>query len=72
MDTTTHKQYIGAMCQRVRLQAKEWTLYRAEQESGLQGAQIKAIESGERDYTIDSLVKYCSALGIAIELKYEK
>ncbi len=70
MDATTHKQHIGALCQRVRLQAKNWTLYAAEQASGLQGAQIKAIEAGDRDYTIDTLVRYCSALGITIDLQY--
>lgn len=70
MDTTSHKRHIGALCQRVRIEVKGWTLYAAEQASGLQGSQIKSIEAGDRDYTIDSLVKYCSALGIVIELNY--
>ena len=70
MDTTTHKRHIGQLCQRIRLEVHEWTLYRAEQESGLQGVQIKAIEAGTSDYTIDTLVRYCSALGIAIDLSY--
>jgi transcriptional regulator with XRE-family HTH domain len=70
MDTTTHKRHIGALCQRTRIDAKGWTLYAAEKASGLQGAQIKAIEAGDKDYTIDSLVKYCSALGITIDLTY--
>jgi len=70
MDTTTHKKHIGALCQRIRIEVKQWTLYAAEQASGLQGAQIKAIEAGDKDYTIDTLVKYCSALGIEIELNY--
>lgn len=72
MDTTTHKRHIGALCQRVRLQVKNWTLYAAEQASGLQGSQIKAIEAGDRDYTIDSLVRYCDALGITIDLEYRQ
>lgn len=72
MDTTTHKQHIGALCRRVRVEVHGWTLYRAEQASGLQGSQIKAIEAGDRDYTIDSLVRYCSALGITIDLTYQK
>lgn len=70
MDTTTHKHHIGALCRRVRVEALQWTLYRAEQESGLQGSQIKAIEAGDRDYTIDTLVRYCSALGITIDLQW--
>lgn len=69
MDTTTHKQHIGQLCRRVRVEGRKWTLYAAEQASGLQGSQIKAIEAGDRDYTIDSLVKYCSALGITIDLQ---
>lgn len=70
MDTTTHKKHIGALCQRVRLEVRGWTLYSAEKASGLQGSQIKAIEAGDRDYTIDTLVRYCSALGISIDLHY--
>lgn len=70
MDTTTHKQHVGALCRRVRVEALGWTLYRAEKESGLQGSQIKAIEAGDRDYTFDSLVKYCSALRIIIDLRW--
>lgn len=72
MDTTTHKRHIGALCRRIRMEVKEWTLYAAEQASGLQGSQIKAIESGDKDYTIDTLVKYCSSLGITIDLQYRK
>lgn len=71
MAATSHKRHIGALCQRVRIEVKRWTLYRAEKESGLQGAQIKAIESGSRDYTIDTLVAYCAALGIVIDLVYQ-
>jgi hypothetical protein len=70
MESTTHKKHVGALCQRVRIEVRKWTLYRAEQESGLQGAQIKAIEAGEKDYTFDTLVRYCSALGITIDLNY--
>ena len=72
MDTTTHKKHIGALCQKVRISVKGWTLYAAEKESGLQGSQIKAIESGDKDYTIDTLVRYCSALGITIDLQYQQ
>ena len=64
------KRSIGKLCQDTRILARKWTVYQAEEASGLQGTQIKAIETGDKDYTIGSLLKYTNALGITIDLLY--
>jgi len=43
--------------------------YRLQKETDLTLQQIKSIEKGEKNYTVNSLVILCDALGIKIELK---
>lgn len=63
------KRSIGKLCQNARIMMKKWTIYQAEKATGMQGVQIKAIETGGSDYTIGSLLKYTNALGITIDLR---
>jgi transcriptional regulator with XRE-family HTH domain len=42
------------------------TKYKLSQLSGLTRSQIDSIESGSKNYTIDSLLLYCEHLGIKL------
>lgn len=59
------KKDIGKLVARTR-KAKELSLYRINKETGVQRNQIEAIEKADKAYTIDSLLKTCSVLGITI------
>lgn len=63
---------IGEKCRSMRVERLKWTVYRAEKETGLQGSQIRAIEEASSDYTVKSLLRYCTALGVTVELKVRR
>lgn len=61
------RKRIGAKLMKERIR-QGWSLYRAAKETGMQIHQVKAIEAGERNYTIDGLLAYAKALGITINI----
>ena len=46
---------------------KGWSMWKLSQISGLAISQIQAIESGNSNYTIDSLIAYIDAFGLSIK-----
>jgi transcriptional regulator with XRE-family HTH domain len=57
------RQLVGQYLREVR-EGKNMTIYAVEKASGLDLRQIKAIESGESSYTIDSFIRLIQALDV--------
>ncbi len=59
------REVIGENLKKFR-ESKQITIYRLINETGLSRQQLNAIEKGETSYTIDSFIKYISALNLYI------
>lgn len=44
------------------------TIYSAGMKAGLKSSQVTGIETARKSYTVDSLLAYCKALGIKVEV----
>jgi len=61
-----NRKQLGAKLAEIRT-SKGLTMYRVERAGKLEFAQVKSVESGERNYTIDILLKYLDGIGETIE-----
>ena len=62
-----NRKQIGATLKRTREQAA-LTIYAVEKRTGMQRNQIKNIEAGATNFTIDALINYSKALDCKVEV----
>lgn len=53
------------------IKKKKVSRYAINKDTGVQPAQVKSIEKGDANYTIDSLVSVCEYLGITIHTTHK-
>lgn len=67
MDRKEYRKEMGARLRERRL-AKGLTAYRAAKDGGIDIKQVKAVETGATNYTIDILLGYCEGCGLKLSI----
>jgi transcriptional regulator with XRE-family HTH domain len=57
------RRIIGQQIKK-EMEARQWSVYRLSQESGIKITPIQSIIKGSANYTVDTLTKVCNALNI--------
>lgn len=63
--TSLERVGIGQLLKEKR-EAKGWSKYKVYTVAGITPAQLDSIESGDKNYTVDTLLAYCKGAGVLL------